>query len=287
MTDLTRLGNIDDFDLKTLDIAAISGAAGSPFVDAGFKAGADHYRKTVEKWGMHGFGRVADIGCGYGRWSFFLAEVNDRVTGFDRLADRLALGETLKGQFGLPNIDFVQTDVTAMDAEDESFDAAWCFNALQFVNRRKCLSEINRILKPGGQMFLGVYEGLGKVMEKFHTGYAKGGLDHRITKFAIDSIAMDQTRDEGVANYGDPASIAAVLERHGFALNADWPMDVEMSKKPADAVTFAELAADPPALAARLRDPAFAAEFAARPEVANAYPMFLHLRATKVGPVTA
>jgi SAM-dependent methyltransferase len=278
-----RRGRIDEYDLTTLDVASLAGgrAGNSKFVEAGFRQKASYFRDYVDRWGFGDLGDVADIGCGYGRWSFFLAETNRSVCGFDRDQDRLDLGSQLATAFDLDNLTFSKRDVTDLGNVDRQFDGVWCFNALQFVHRSKCLAEIHRILRPGGALFLGMYEGAGKVLEKFFTGYALGGTSHRITKFAMLSLAQGPAFGEGTPNYGDPTLMADILSAQGFELDATHPLDVQFSPKKTASV--AQELSDLSALGKRLQtDEKFAQEFALHPEVAAALPMSLQLRARKI-----
>jgi ubiquinone/menaquinone biosynthesis C-methylase UbiE len=280
-----RRGRIDDFNLATLDLTkfASSKSGSSAFVEAGFHKDARYFRDYIAKWHFAGLRDVVDVGCGYGRWSFFLAEANSTVRAFDNNEERLTLGRNLVEHFALDNILFEMRDVTSLGTVDRQFSAAWCYNALQFVHRRKCLEQIHKILSPGGYLFLGMYEGSGKVLEKFFKGYALGGSQHRITKFATRSLAQGPRFSEGTPNYGDPDTIAGILNEFGFKLDSDFPLEVEMSRRPSQDEAFAEELRDLRALGTRLStDEDFAATFAQHPGVASRLPMCLNLRAKKV-----
>jgi ubiquinone/menaquinone biosynthesis C-methylase UbiE len=285
MQSVQRRGRIDDFDLASLDLTKFTSGegGGSAFVEAGFHQGAKYFRDYIAKWRFTGLGDVVDVGCGYGRWSFFLAEVNSTVRAFDNNDGRLALGRSLSEHFGLDNIRFEKRDVTNLGTVDKQFGAAWCYNALQFVHRRKCLEQIHKLLVPGGYLFLGMYEGSGKVLEKFFKGYALGGIGHRITRFATRSLAQGPRFSDGTPNYGDPDAIAAILTEFGFELDRDFQLEVEMSRKPSHDEAFADELRDLPAVGRRLAaDEKFAAEFAQHPGIASKLPMCLNLRAKKV-----
>jgi ubiquinone/menaquinone biosynthesis C-methylase UbiE len=101
-------------------------------------------------------GRAVEVGCGGGRGveiildRFGAAE----VFGFDldpRMVDlaRSRLARRPAGQVRL-----AIGDLTAIDAEDATFDAVFDFGAIHLVpDWPAALSEVRRVLKPGGRFF--------------------------------------------------------------------------------------------------------------------------------------
>jgi SAM-dependent methyltransferase len=92
-----------------------------------------------------GFGlqdaRVLDVGAGRG----YLQDIVRDYTGFD-------LSPTAGRFFHKP---FVEGSASALPFSDSQFDAAWSVWALEHVlEPEKALSEIRRVLKPGGYAFL-------------------------------------------------------------------------------------------------------------------------------------
>jgi SAM-dependent methyltransferase len=283
--DPARHGRIDAIgDLRDFDVIAFNGGVnpyGNAFAEGSFKSGTAKYRDEVLQWGFTGLGKVADVGSGYGRWSVFLAEVNDFVCGYDWNEDAVALARKLCAHFGLDNTKFEATDITALTADAGQFDGVWCYNTMQFVDRRNTLDAINSILKPGGRLFLGVYNGAGRVIEKFFQGYSKGGIGQGATRFALRGMREGPLYD-GKGNYASPDVMEEVLKRHGFRLLQEPKMDIEMSRKPRKPSPFDEDMKDLRKLAARLEsDEKYAAEFAKYPEVAALYPINLHFCAVK------
>src|SRR5262249_22780150 len=158
---------------------------------------------------------------------------------FEWNEEAVALASKLAAHFGLDNARFQVADVTDLKADSAQFDGVWCYNTMQFVDRTKTLNEINRILKPGGKLFLGVYNGVGRVIEKFFQGYAKGGISAAATKFALRGLREGPMYD-GKGNYASADVIDEVLKRHGFKRLEEPKMDVEMSRKPAKPSPFDE-----------------------------------------------
>jgi ubiquinone/menaquinone biosynthesis C-methylase UbiE len=274
-----RRGAIDAAGpLGAIDIMGLAGGEeGWPegYLKHGFGAETAALRQAVERWGFAGLGRVADVGCGFGRWSPFLAEVNDAVVGYERNARGVALGARLAALFALTNLTFEAADIAALPVPAESFDGAWCCNVLQFTDRGAVLHEINRVLRTGGRLAILKYNGVGGVLETFAAGYARGGLGDRNAQFALRCLRRGPLHD-GRDNYGSVDTAARMLEGFGFAL-AETP---GAFFRPGEA-RGSEI--DPQELAARLEsDAAFRDEFIKRPDLANAFPVVLDLVTTKV-----
>ncbi|HAH05408.1 MAG TPA: class I SAM-dependent methyltransferase [Elusimicrobia bacterium] len=99
--------------------------------------------------------RILEVGCGTGANLWYLAREGFRVTGIDgsrvgveRAAARLK-AESLEGTV-------LVGDIVSLPFEDETFDCAIDIECLYANSRKDCariLSEIHRVLKPGGKLF--------------------------------------------------------------------------------------------------------------------------------------
>ena len=95
---------------------------------------------------------IVDVGCGSGLLVHDLAvEVGSegRVVGVDTSVPMLGLAEHRCAD--LPQVKLLEGDATDLTADEATFDAAACIQVLLYIdNTVKALSEIYRVLKPGG-----------------------------------------------------------------------------------------------------------------------------------------
>jgi arsenite methyltransferase len=98
--------------------------------------------------------RLLDAGCGPGFYVAELAEIvgdTGSVVGIDESDGMLCLAAARSE--GRSNVSFAQGVVTALPAEDESFDGAICVQVLEYVPEVDvALGELHRALRPGGRL---------------------------------------------------------------------------------------------------------------------------------------
>ena len=93
-----------------------------------------------------------ELGCGLGRFSRFMARQGVRTTGvdFSPVAISRARGRVAKDGF---RPEFLVGDVTHLEMLDGPFDVSFdvgCFHCLDPQGQRAYVSEVHRLLKPGG-----------------------------------------------------------------------------------------------------------------------------------------
>lgn len=97
-------------------------------------------------------GRVLDVACGTGDFVCALvrASPGSEVTGLDFSEEMLRIARRR-----MPGASFVQGDALALPFEAEAFDAVTVgFGLRNFVDIPKALSEMARVLKPGGSLVI-------------------------------------------------------------------------------------------------------------------------------------
>lgn len=102
---------------------------------------------------------ILDLGCGSGRFSVGAAELGFQVTGVDITPESIRAAQARAVTIGLTNIQFMVGDMTALPFSNGMFDYVFCprfsINAVATVEkRRKAVSEMIRVVKPGGIIFI-------------------------------------------------------------------------------------------------------------------------------------
>jgi ubiquinone/menaquinone biosynthesis C-methylase UbiE len=95
---------------------------------------------------------VLDIACGEGYGSAMLASRAKRVVGVD--IEHRAV-EHARHTYYHPNVRYLAGDCAAIPAADDSFDVVVSFETLEHVGEQdQMLSEIRRVLRPGGRLVI-------------------------------------------------------------------------------------------------------------------------------------
>jgi ubiquinone/menaquinone biosynthesis C-methylase UbiE len=113
--------------------------------------------------------RVLDLGCGSGRelasWG---VTASDEVTGLDIDLNRLAIA---KVRFSERT--YLQGAGECLPFEDESFDRVISAVALPYMNVQKTLTEIYRVLVPGGGLSVSLHHPKFTIAELLHNAIPK------------------------------------------------------------------------------------------------------------------
>jgi len=95
---------------------------------------------------------VLDLACGTGDLTKALSNKGCHVTGLDISSEMMAIGRE-KCRYLSPKPNFVLGSAEQIPFPDATFDAVTiAFGLRNFDHRARCLAEIRRVLKPGGQL---------------------------------------------------------------------------------------------------------------------------------------
>jgi 2-polyprenyl-3-methyl-5-hydroxy-6-metoxy-1,4-benzoquinol methylase len=95
--------------------------------------------------------RVLDVGCGEGVFADLLARAGSTVVGIDVADEPLTRARRLHPELDLRLVD----GEGAWDLADASFDVVWAGEVIEHVaDTATWLSEIRRVLRPGGRLLL-------------------------------------------------------------------------------------------------------------------------------------
>jgi SAM-dependent methyltransferase len=138
--------------------------------------------------------KCLDAGCGSGRYSVAMALHGAAwITAVD--VSETGLLEARRRATEFPQIKFQQGSVLELPFEDETFDFVWSAGVIHHTaDFDKALSELTRVLRPGGKLFLLVY--------------GAGGFRWKAIK-ALRPIVVDlgaELIDKAIAAAGLPAN---------------------------------------------------------------------------------
>jgi ubiquinone/menaquinone biosynthesis C-methylase UbiE len=109
---------------------------------------------------LNSFSRALDAGCGSGRYSMALRELGvSRVLGLDASHDSVAFAQKIN-RFPSSEVEFIQGSVLELPYPDDSIDLVFSNGVLHHTTDPSLgISEIRRVLKPGGCCWLYLYGG--------------------------------------------------------------------------------------------------------------------------------
>jgi len=121
--------------------------------------------ETSGLWGrlqLRSGARVADLGCGHGRYALAFAEQGADVVGIDSAVTLLLQAKGLGAELGLP-AHWVRGDMRGVPLRTESCHAVVVMDAFGFFDvedeNERVLAEAARVLVPGGHVALKVVNG--------------------------------------------------------------------------------------------------------------------------------
>lgn len=91
-----------------------------------------------------------DVGCGFGRWTRWLTEHGANAVGVDPTEGMLVAARHASP----PAIEYRRMSATALDFADEQIDLVTCITVIQHLQpqeQEKAVSELARVLRPGGE----------------------------------------------------------------------------------------------------------------------------------------
>ncbi|MFB7251620.1 class I SAM-dependent methyltransferase [Microbacterium sp. NPDC056234] len=114
-------------------------------------------RRLIEAWRDATAGPLLDAGCGPGHWTRFLHEEDRDVIGVDLSAQFLAAARSR-----YPELRFEQASFRALPFDDASLGGILAWYSLIHTPPEELgaiLAELARVLRPGGSMLIGFFDG--------------------------------------------------------------------------------------------------------------------------------
>ncbi len=130
--------------------------------DARFSCECNMLYDRMSKEIVHSFLKdckhVLDAGTGTGRFAIYLAQKGINVVAIDSSKEMIEIAKKKARQAGCQHrIQFILADIEALPFKDKSFDGACSIIVLiHFACRDYAISELSRVLKPGGIVVMDV-----------------------------------------------------------------------------------------------------------------------------------
>ena len=153
-------------------------------------------RSIFDKFIQIAKGKILDVGSGPGRDGLVLQEAGLEVVCLDASESMVNISRE-KG------LNSILGDFNNLPFEDQSFDGVWAYTSLLHVPKAevvKSISEINRVLKPGGVFGLGLIEretelyressGVGK--PRWFSFYKKEEVENLLQKYAFEPVYFEE-----------------------------------------------------------------------------------------------
>ncbi len=167
-----RVSMIHTYDVKreaveqwTHDPCGLCGAEGLEIGSQAFYARVDKNRyeeyapwmKSTFEFAKFSGKKVLEVGFGMGTDLFQFASASANVSGIDLSPEHLRIARQRFSTAGL-GADLRLADAEDLPFEDATFDAVYSFGVIHHTpDAEKAVTEIRRVLKPGGQATIGVY----------------------------------------------------------------------------------------------------------------------------------
>jgi ubiquinone/menaquinone biosynthesis C-methylase UbiE len=189
---------------------------------------AEATQRMLEGAGLKPGDHVLDIAAGTGDQSVVAAHIvgpSGSVLATDISADMLNIAARVAQQEGLTAISTRVMDAEQLDLDDNAFDAVICRLGLMLIPQlQQALSEIRRVLKPGGKLAALVWSApennpLFSLPLAIVSKYARGASSHLPNPLSLSDPAVFE-RELTQAGFHDVITLAIPFESHYASLDA-------------------------------------------------------------------
>ena len=124
------------------------------FLQRVYSGGLDRYKKHLARIGFVGVEKILDAGCGFGQWTFAMAQTSKQVIGVDLDSERLSVSTQLASINNFKNVEFRCASLEAIPNFEEAFDAIFCYSVVYLTDYHKVFRNLFRLLNRGGYLYI-------------------------------------------------------------------------------------------------------------------------------------
>ena len=123
------------------------------FLQRVYSGGLDKYKKHLARIGFIDKERILDAGCGFGQWTFAMAQTSEQAIGMDVDSERLFVSTQLASINAFKNVEFRQASLEDIPNFEEAFDAVFCYSVVYLRTTTRSL-EISFAPSKKGDTFI-------------------------------------------------------------------------------------------------------------------------------------
>ena len=111
--------------------------------------------------------KILEVGCGTGQLSNFLSRYNRKIFGIDLSESSLSMAENFRVKSEIENVYFMKMNLFNLLFKDQFFDYIISIGCLHHTqDPKKAFNSIEKKLKKGGYIVLGLYHKYGRIYTK-------------------------------------------------------------------------------------------------------------------------
>jgi len=165
--------------------------------------------------------KVADIGCGLGflgltYWKYFGR--NGVYCGIDISANLINEAKDISKKWAKQGEAIFQVgDAYNLDLEDNSFDLVMCQTLLMHLDKPiKAITEMKRILKPGGTIFCMEPDNLSTTVNPNYSSYEKLTLEEQLVNYKINFYRFKGKKKQKLGDHTIGNKLHMLLHKSSF-----------------------------------------------------------------------
>ena len=121
------------------------------------RAGRSAFARLLDA-SLPGDALIAEIGCGTGQMSLYLARADRRVLALDLSRGALSLAASAARRYGTERVAFIECDLARLPLRDGALDVVYCSGVLHHTpDPAASFASVARAVRPGGHVILGLY----------------------------------------------------------------------------------------------------------------------------------